>query len=296
MLQRPGFLPGKSAGGMPPMMGAAGLGSIPKAVGGIIGGMPLLGGPGLLRPPLGGVLPGLIRPGAAPLVSLAASTSKAPAPAGPLSKAVAPGLVPPAGGSVAVPPLGEPQPCTVYVGRISSEVSDDFVKHLLEKCGKISKWNRAADPNTSKLTSFGFCDFEEPEGVWRALEFLHEQQLCDKRLLVKCEEKAKQTIEAWKASKQDTLAKKRKEGDDEKKEGDDEKKEGNDEKKMAAAAKELAAAEDAVRKIVRTMQAESGLNECACAWCRVMSDEGWRDRWGSWYCWNCWQWWQQRRW
>jgi len=213
------------------MMGAAGLGSIPKAVGGIIGGMPLLGGPGLLRPPLGGVLPGLIRPGAAPLVSLAASTSKAPAPAGPLSKAVAPGLVPPAGGSVAVPPLGEPQPCTVYVGRISSEVSDDFVKHLLEKCGKISKWNRAADPNTSKLTSFGFCDFEEPEGVWRALEFLHEQQLCDKRLLVKCEEKAKQTIEAWKASKQDTLAKKRKEGDDEKKEGDDEKKEGNDEKK-----------------------------------------------------------------
>merc|ERR1711920_180290 len=28
--------------------------------------------------------------------------------------------------------------------------------------------------------------------------FLHEKQLCDKRLLVKCEEKAKQTIDSWK--------------------------------------------------------------------------------------------------
>merc|ERR1719210_481845 len=124
----------------------------------------------------------------------------------------------------APPPAAQPAaPCTVYVGRISAEVSDDFVRHMLEKCGKISKWNRAADPNTSKLTSFGFCDFEEPQGVWRALEFLHEQQLCDKRLLVKCEEKAKQTIEAWKASRKEELLKKKREeaasGDKEAKDG-----------------------------------------------------------------------------
>merc|ERR1719428_231281 len=100
-------------------------------------------------------------------------------------------------------------PCTVYVGRISTEVSDDFVRALLEKCGKVSKWNRAADPNTSKLTSFGFCDFEDPQGVYRALEFLHDKQLCDKMLLVKCEEKAKQTIDAWKNGRRLELAKKR---------------------------------------------------------------------------------------
>merc|ERR1712032_1536491 len=108
----------------------------------------------------------------------------------------------------ASPPAEPPAPCTVYVGRISTEVSDDFVKQLLEKCGKISKWNRAADPNTSKLTSFGFCDFEDPQGVWRALEFLHEKQLCDKRLLVKCEEKAKQTIDKWKEGRREGLVKK----------------------------------------------------------------------------------------
>merc|ERR1719238_2720906 len=113
-----------------------------------------------------------------------------------LAKAAAPALTP---GLVAPAAAGSgAAPCTVYVGRISSEVSDEFVKQLLEKCGTVTKWNRAADPNTSKLTSFGFCDFEAPQGVWRALECLHEKQLCDKRLLVKCEEKAKQTIDQWK--------------------------------------------------------------------------------------------------
>merc|ERR1712060_621850 len=60
-------------------------------------------------------------------------------------------------------------------------------------------------------------------GVWRALQFLHERQLCDKRLLVKCEEKAKQTIAVWKDSQREAMQKRRKEGD--KKEGD--KKEGD---------------------------------------------------------------------
>merc|ERR1712039_774921 len=127
-------------------------------------------------------------------------------PVRPVVGATIPGLADSTSKAAPIVSLSASAPCTVYVGRISTEVSDDFVKALLEKCGKISKWNRAADPNTSKLTSFGFCDFEEPQGVYRALEFLHEKQLCDKRLLVKCEEKAKQTIDDWKHSRRAGLA------------------------------------------------------------------------------------------
>lgn len=113
-------------------------------------------------------------------------------------------------GPAPTPSVGDGQtPCTVYIGRISTEVADDFVKQLLENCGKVSKWNRAADPNTSKLTSFGFCDFEDPQALWRALRFLHEKQLCDKRLLVKCEDRVKASVEKWKASRKDELAKRR---------------------------------------------------------------------------------------
>jgi len=150
------------------------------------------------------------------------------APSGAAPKAA--GLVPPGGGAADVQ-----APCTVYVGRISAEVSDEFVKLILEKCGKIGKWNRAADPNTSKLTSFGFCDFEEAQGVWRALEYLHERQLCDKRLLVKCEEKAKLNIVAWKESRRAELGKKRAEAEAKGKDKDGEKKE---EKKEGEEAKE----------------------------------------------------------
>lgn len=160
--------------------------------------------------------------------------SKASSPA----PALSPGLLTAVGGSLP----GVPAPCTVYVGRISSEVSDDFVRQLLEKCGPVTKWNRAADPNTSKLTSFGFCDFEAPQGVWRALECLHEKQLCDKRLLVKCEEKAKQTIEEWKETRKAEMEKKRKEDAD--KEAEDAKK--NPEKAGREAwAKAIAAAKKA---------------------------------------------------
>jgi len=37
---------------------------------------------------------------------------------------------------------------------------------------------------------------------------LHEKQLCDKKLLVKCEEKAKQTIDAWKENRHVEIQKK----------------------------------------------------------------------------------------
>merc|ERR1712113_946033 len=96
-------------------------------------------------------------------------------------------------------------------------MGDSVIRQLLDLCGTVTKWNRAADPNTNKLTSFGFCDFEEPQGVWRALQFLHDRQLCDKRLFVKCEEKDKQTINTWKDSRRDELTKRRAEAVDKEK-------------------------------------------------------------------------------
>lgn len=220
-----GGLPGLGAtgplgglGGLrPPMGGAAGAQNLHNALaalqaGGGLPGMPKLGGglPGL-RPGMPNFRPpGATAPAASMQTSKAGGIVGVPgATGGSFAKASAPPLTPGLVSAGSAAASSAPAPCTVYVGRISSEVSDEFVKQLLEKCGTVTKWNRAADPNTSKLTSFGFCDFEEPQGVWRALECLHEKQLCDKRLLVKCEEKAKQTIEEWKKTQK---AQKTKEG------------------------------------------------------------------------------------
>jgi len=185
--------------GVPSVPGVVSLGGLPPPIQGLptlpgVGALPTLPGAlpvlqaGLVRPPQP------LRPHLAPVAVAAAAPVEGSTPKAPPAAA-------PATATTSATPTAEVQTCTVYVGRISAEVSDDFVRQLLEKCGKVSKWNRAADPNTSKLTSFGFCDFEEPQAVWRALEFLHEKQLCDKKLLVKCEEKAKQTIDAWKENR-----------------------------------------------------------------------------------------------
>lgn len=181
-----------SLGGLPPpIQGLPPLGALPGALP-----LPVLQA-GLVRPP--------VRPGAVPPVPPAAASATSAASAAPVEGSTP--KAPPAAPAAPSVASNHVQPCTVYVGRISAEVSDDFVRQVLEKCGKVSKWNRAADPNTSKLTSFGFCDFEEPQAVWRALEFLHEKQLCEKKLLVKCEEKAKQTIDAWKETRREEIQK-----------------------------------------------------------------------------------------
>lgn len=205
-------LPGLA--GLRPPLAAGGLGAALAALQGSgMPGMPGLPGAAGLRPPMTPANtpqwlrpPGMAPPSAPVVPGGVMSKASAAAPALPPSMSKASAATPPApspllAGLVNQAATGASAPCTVYIGRISSEVSDEFVKQLLEKCGTVTKWNRAADPNTSKLTSFGFCDFEEPQGVWRALECLHEKQLCDKRLLVKCEEKAKQTIDAWKETR-----------------------------------------------------------------------------------------------
>ena len=65
-----------------------------------------------------------------------------------------------------------PKQTTVYVGKISASVDDDVVRQLLEACGKVNDWKRMEDPDTKARKAFGFCEFEEADGVIRAMSLL----------------------------------------------------------------------------------------------------------------------------
>lgn len=65
-----------------------------------------------------------------------------------------------------------PKQTTLYVGKIASSVGDDIIKELLEACGPVKSWKRMEDPDTKALKPFGFCEFEEADGVIRALNLL----------------------------------------------------------------------------------------------------------------------------
>jgi RNA recognition motif. (a.k.a. RRM, RBD, or RNP domain) len=87
---------------------------------------------------------------------------------------------------VAGPKPGALKKTDVYVGKIALSVDDDVVMALLSACGEIKSWKRMQDPETGKPKGFGFCEFEDAEGVLRALRLLNNLSLDGQELLVKC--------------------------------------------------------------------------------------------------------------
>jgi len=105
----------------------------------------------------------------------------------------------------AAPPKALEQMTTVYVGKIPPGVEDDFVRKLLEQCGKITHWRRVADPVSGKLKGFGFCDFESPQGVLRALRILPNFKVEVQQLLLKVDEKTQKYLDEYTVRKQTML-------------------------------------------------------------------------------------------
>ena len=75
---------------------------------------------------------------------------------------------------------------TVYVGKIAASVDDALVRSLLDACGGVKSWKPLQDPETQKPKGFGFCEFEDAEGVLRALRLLNGLSLDGQELLLKC--------------------------------------------------------------------------------------------------------------
>ncbi|XP_057774600.1 RNA-binding motif protein 25 isoform X3 [Salvia miltiorrhiza] len=122
----------------------------------------------MLRPafppqPLVGVMPPLARP---PVIGIR----------GPIVPPIVRPITP------SVTSAEEPQ-TTVYVGKISSTVDNDYMLSLLQLCGPVKNWKRPQDP-TGTLRGFGFCEFESAEGVLRALRLLNKLRVDGQELML----------------------------------------------------------------------------------------------------------------
>ncbi|GMR58776.1 hypothetical protein PMAYCL1PPCAC_28971 [Pristionchus mayeri] len=106
------------------------------------------------------------------------------------------GMMRPTGGPPVNNMNNSSQVTTVFVGNISEKADNDFVKQMLEMCGKVVAWKRMAGVS-GKLQGFGFCDFEEPEDTLRSLRVLNNFQLGDKKLIVKVEQKHREQLKAF---------------------------------------------------------------------------------------------------
>lgn len=101
-------------------------------------------------------------------------------------------------GLPAVPP---PKNTTLYVGKIAPTVGDDIVLSLLESCGPVKEWKRVLDAETQNPKGFGFCEFEDAEGVLRALRLLGGLALDGQELLLKCNSATQKYVDDFQARK-----------------------------------------------------------------------------------------------
>ncbi|KAK9117098.1 hypothetical protein Sjap_016045 [Stephania japonica] len=122
----------------------------------------------------------------------------------PLSRPPVPGIrgVPPIVPPVVRPvipivaPTEKPQ-TTVYVGKISPTVENDFMLSLLRLCGPVKSWKRAQDPSNGAPRGFGFCEFESAEGVLRALRLLSKFNVDGQELVLNVNQATKEYLERY---------------------------------------------------------------------------------------------------
>ncbi|KAL5974477.1 hypothetical protein ACLOJK_031142 [Asimina triloba] len=145
--------------------------------------------PPLSRPPVPGIRPPIVPPVIRPVVPIVATTEK-------------------------------PQ-TTVYVGKISSTVENEFLLSLLQLCGPVKSWKRAQDPSNGAPRGFGFCEFESAEGVLRALRLLSKFCVDGLELVLNVNQATKGYLERY-VEKKTEREKKLKEGDSEGAEKEDE--------------------------------------------------------------------------
>ena len=101
------------------------------------------------------------------------------------------------------PPLLAPaeKSTTVYVGKIAPTLEDSIVRTLLDACGGVQSWKRASDPETQELKGFGFVEFEDAEGVLRAIRLLNGLKIDGQELMVKGNTATQRYLEAYELSK-----------------------------------------------------------------------------------------------
>ena len=85
---------------------------------------------------------------------------------------------------------------------LEEQLTDDRVQEILGLFGKVMQWKRASDPSSGKLKGFGFCTFDSPDAVLKALRVLNDYQMegWEKAILVKTDKKTTEQLEQFKST------------------------------------------------------------------------------------------------
>ena len=88
------------------------------------------------------------------------------------------------------------------MGKIATSVDDETIKKLMETCGTVKSWKRLQDAETKQPKGFGFCEYEDAEGVLAAMRLLNNLKLDGQELLLKLNTPTQKYVEDYKKQKE----------------------------------------------------------------------------------------------
>ncbi|KAI5076192.1 hypothetical protein GOP47_0008257 [Adiantum capillus-veneris] len=93
--------------------------------------------------------------------------------------------------------MPDEQKLSIFVGKILPSLDDDIVMSILKLCGPVKSWSRAKDPVTGSRKGFGFCEYESPESLLRALRLLQRLKLKGQELVLKVDKSTLDYLERY---------------------------------------------------------------------------------------------------
>ncbi|XP_020114093.1 uncharacterized protein LOC109728152 [Ananas comosus] len=174
--------------------------------------------PGVIPPPgvprYPGPYPAMMRPGFPPRpIPSVGVIPQLPRPPVPGIRGVPPIVTPSVRPVVPIVAPAEKPQTTVYVGKISPSVDNEFLLSLLRLCGPVKSWKRAQDPSTGTLKGFGFCEFESAEGILRALRLLSKLNIDGQELVLNINQATREYLEKYVEKKTEREKEKMKENE-----------------------------------------------------------------------------------
>ncbi|KAF9157766.1 hypothetical protein DFQ26_008341, partial [Actinomortierella ambigua] len=106
---------------------------------------------------------------------------------------------------------------TVFIGSIAPGINNVIMEKLLKTTGNLTKWKRVQDPTTGNWKAFGFAEYSDADSLLRTLRVIGREGHADKpgplelkamdgsdvtkKLLIKVDEKTRQFLDQYEASR-----------------------------------------------------------------------------------------------
>ena len=85
---------------------------------------------------------------------------------------------------------------SVFVSKISRQVSNSLLEKLLKACGSLTSWKRSV-ADAARPQTFGVAEYASVESVFACMKTMNNMRLYDNTIMVKADKKTQEAFDEW---------------------------------------------------------------------------------------------------